>query len=121
MYIMAVDTAAGTADLGRTIDRENSTENQLTIAALEEALRRIREPCELEIYIECHYIAATLQAHRQDEWYENGWITARGAEVKDAEIWKSIRAQLLRHSYEVFERQPHTYREWMRSQLQKTK
>ena len=51
LYILAFRAQNGaTADMGRRIRREETTENQLALLGLEAALRHLREPCRLILH-----------------------------------------------------------------------
>lgn len=119
LYILAFRSQNGiTADMGRRIWREETTENQLALLGLEAALRHLREPCRLILHLECTYVASALQNHWYDEWRSRGWMNAKNEVVRNADIWQAIEYLLNAHSFEVILRQPHTYREWMRRELE---
>ena len=119
LYIVAIQTAKGTADIGNMVTVEDTTENQATLKALETALGRIHKPCDLTIYLECNYIAGVLQNGWIDEWKKNDWKTVKNEPVKDAEIWRRIEELLVIHDYEIRLKEPHEYREWMQRELKK--
>lgn len=116
-YIIAADTAAGTADLGDTVMVEDTTENQITLIALETVLKRIKKPCSLVLHLENNYTAAALINKWPEQWRYGGWMTARNKPVCDAEKWQSILSLLNAHEFEVVLKQPHTYRDWMKRKL----
>lgn len=122
LYIMAFEAANGkTADVGNRIKREDTTENQLTIVALEEALKRLNTACRLVLHLECGYAAAVLQNRWYEQWRYNGWMSTRNEPICDAEIWQSIQYLLNAQEFEVVLKQEHTYRDWMRRELGKEK
>lgn len=116
-YIVAMETNKGTADTGDTGKIEDSTENQATLTALETALKRLKMPCHLTLHLECDYVASALTNGWIDQWRYNGWMTTKNKPVCDVEKWQSILDFLNAHEFEVVLKQPHTYREWMRSKL----
>lgn len=116
-YIVAVETTKGIADTGDTVKAEDATENQATLMALEAALKRLKSPCHLSLYLENDYVASALQNGWVDNWRYNGWMTTKNKPVADAEKWRSIQEILNEHDFEVCLKQPHTYREWMRGKL----
>lgn len=118
MYILSFTDGGGrTADAGGRIRRTDTTENQLALLALEAALGRLREPCALELHLECAYLAAALENRWYDRWRRDGWMNAKNAPVRDAETWRSIRCLLNAHEFRVLLGQPHPYREWMGREL----
>lgn len=117
MYIVAMETNKGTADIGNMKTLPETTENGATLAALEEALKRIAKPCKLVIHLECNYVATAFQRDWISQWKNNDWKNARGKPVADAEKWRSIEYLLNAHEFSVCYKEPHTYREWMQREL----
>ena len=113
MYIIAMQTDKGTADVGNMDSVSDTTENHITLLALEAALKRIKKPCYLIIHLECSYVAAVLRNGWYKAWQENGWKTNRKTDVQDVEKWRAILKSLNEHAFEVRLKEPHTYREWM--------
>ena len=121
-YIIAYEAANGkVADAGNRIFAEDTTENHLTIIGLRAALSRLKAPCGINLYLECSYVAAVLQNGWIQEWRYAGWMTAKGKPVQDAEVWQDIESLLCPHTFQVFLKQPHPYKEWMHRELLKYK
>lgn len=118
-YIIAMDTAVGTADAGDSVKIEDTTENQATLFALETALKRIKKPCHLVLHLESNYVAAALDKKWYEQWRQAGWMTAKNKPVCDVATWQSIEYLLNAHEFEVRLKEPHTYREWMKRKLKK--
>lgn len=119
IYIVAVQTSAGTADIGNQKKVEDTTENQLTLLALETALKRLNKPCHLVLHLECHYVASALKNKWYVNWHNHDWLTAKNEPVRDAEKWRRIEYLLNEHDFEVKLKEPHTYRDWMQRELKK--
>ena len=95
---------------------EASTENQLALTALSEALGRLNCPCDLKIYTSCGHIIHSMQNSWARQWQKNGWRKAGGAEVRNAALWAEVLDKLDSHLY-IFSDQEHSYSEWMKEQL----
>lgn len=95
---------------------EAATENQLALTALEVALGRLNCACNLRIYTRCQHIINAMSNSWAQQWYKNGWVTAKGGAVKNAELWERVLKKLGRHLY-IFSDGPHEYKEWMKEQL----
>lgn len=119
LYILSFRTQAGTADTGNRKHLEETTENQAAALALEEALKRLRVPCSLTIYLECPYVASVLSNKWYEKWRYNDWMSAKGKPICDAAIWRSIQSLLNAHDIQVLLKKPHEYREWMQHELQR--
>lgn len=118
MYILAFTAGNGvTADAGGRVGRTDTTENQLALLGLEAALKRLREPCRLVLHLECGYLAAALDNRWYEAWKYSAWMNAKNRPVRDAETWRSVECLLNAHDFRVVLRQPHPYREWMRTEL----
>lgn len=117
LYIVAMQTAKGTADIGNKVELEETTDNQATLMALETALNRIHQPCNVILHLENQYVAGALKNGWLEQWQENGWITKKGEPVKDAEIWQKVLILLDQHDCQIKLKEPHEYRDWMKSEL----
>ena len=113
IYILEADTAKGPATLTNKKALLGTTENQSVIYALCSALSRLREPCRLEIYTDCVYLATVLTQGWLMEWKYAGWQNKRGCSVKDAEKWREISYFLDAHDFNVHLHEFHSYKEWM--------
>lgn len=117
LYIIAMETGKGTADVGNMESVQDTTENHLTLLALEAAIKRITKPCHIILHLECPYVAAVLKNGWYKQWQSNGWKTNKKKEICDVENWRRILEFLNAHDFSVRLKEPHTYREWMRRTL----
>lgn len=117
LYIIAVQTAAGTADAGDRKAVPSTTENQLALLALRTALKRLNRASCLRIYLECFYVAAALENKWYSQWREHDWMNSRAEPVCDAAIWQDIERLLNVHEYEIHLKEQHPYLEWMHRTL----
>lgn len=118
LYILSFQAANGkVADMGRRIMRKDTTENQLTLLGLEGALKHLKVPCALCLYLECAYVATAISEKWYEKWRYGGWMNAKNKPVRDAEIWQSIEYLLNAHEVEVRLKQENPYRGWMWREL----
>ena len=101
-------------------ERKAATENQLALAALDEALGRLNCACELRIHTDCQHVLNAMDNSWVRQWQKNEWRTAKGAAVKNAELWEDILGHLDKHLY-TFSGGHHGYKEWMQEQLKREK
>ena len=99
---------------------QKASENQLALAALVSAMGRLRCACELHVYTGCDYIANAINNAWMREWRKAEWKTAKGAEVKNKELWEKAAGELDKHLYKVFPG-AHQYTAWMRQELEHAK
>lgn len=117
IYILEYIKGDGTPETrGGRGEAEAATENQLALTALAEALNRLNRICCLRIYTNCQHIHNAMDNSWARQWQKNGWVSARGKPVKNAELWERVLDQLDRHLY-TFTGEEHSYRDWMQSQL----
>lgn len=97
---------------------DNATESRLVLLALWDALQRFVYACDVVIYTECSYVAAAINNMWPDTWRENGWINARGQQVKDWGLWQMI-LQELEETGHIIKAVPgkHEFSKWMRCNI----
>jgi len=117
IYKIATTKNGRLYDVGSMDILENTTENSLTVHALEAALKRINHPCRLTIWLNCPYAASVLANRWFDLWAENGWKNSKNGPVCDAACWQDIRDMLASHEYEVRLKEHHQFSDWMKWML----
>lgn len=75
---------------------EYTTNNQMELKAVIEALRLLNRPCEVELYTDSSYVknGITKWIHG---WKRNGWKTASKKAVKNEELWRELDIEVKRH------------------------
>ncbi len=63
---------------------ENTTNNRMELTAVIEALKALKEPCEIELFADSIYVLKGI-----DEWLEN-WIKKNFKNVKNVDLWKEF-------------------------------
>ena len=76
-----------------------TTNNQMELTAVIEALRAIKRPCPMRIHLDSSYVkdGITKWIHG---WKKKGWRTADGKPVKNDTLWKQLDALVAQHSIE---------------------
>jgi len=69
---------------------EETTNNRMELKAAVEALSRLKEPCEVELYSDSAYLINGFTKNWVESWKNNGWRTAGKEEVKNIELWKQL-------------------------------
>jgi len=67
----------------------HTTNNRMEIKAVNEALRMLKEPCEVTVHTDSRYLrdGITLWIHG---WKRNGWKTRDRHPVKNRELWETL-------------------------------
>ncbi len=76
---------------------ENTTNNQMEMQAVIEALSRLNEPCEVDLYSDSAYVINAFNAGWIDSWTKNNWRTAQNKPVKNLDVWKKMIDLVARH------------------------
>ena len=98
---------------------EDTTENQVTLAAIDEALGRITRPVRLILWLECKYVGGAIANEWPQAWEKTGWTTSKGKPVADAEKWQSVLGKIRAHEVSVKIGEHHEYKNWMLRELEK--
>lgn len=70
-------------------DKE-TTNNRMELTAAIMGLKKLKEPCEVELYTDSAYVFNAFALNWVYGWIKNGWITASKDPVKNAELWKEL-------------------------------
>ena len=73
-----------------------TTNNRMELMAAIEALKALKEACQVELYTDSAYVKDGLSKWIFG-WKRNGWKTADKKPVKNAELWQSLDEQRSRH------------------------
>ena len=63
---------------------ENTTNNRMELKAVIEALKALKEPCEIDLFADSTYVLKGI-----NEWLE-GWIKKNFKNVKNVDLWKEF-------------------------------
>jgi ribonuclease HI len=73
-----------------------TTNNRMELMAAISALEALRKPCVVDIHTDSQYLRNGITSWI-DRWKRNGWRTAEGKPVKNAELWRRLDAALAQH------------------------
>ena len=76
---------------------ENTTNNQMEITAVIEGLKKVKEPCKINIYTDSAYTMNAFSEGWIDSWIQNNWKTANKKPVKNKELWIELIDLLSKH------------------------
>jgi ribonuclease HI len=68
----------------------DTTNNKMELRAAIEALKSLKEPCEVELSSDSSYLVNGFEMGWLTNWKQNGWINKRKEEVKNIEFWKEL-------------------------------
>ena len=97
---------------------EETRENELALKAIIAAGKRLNKPCCIRIFTGCNHILSTTHNGWHIEWQKNGWKKKNEEPIKNAALWEELVAVLNEHAVS-YTKDEHSYRNWMREQLEK--
>lgn len=68
---------------------EHTTNNRMELIAAIEAVKSLKEPCEIDIYTDSIYVKDGITSWI-DGWKKNGWKTSAKKPVKNVELWQEL-------------------------------
>ena len=76
-----------------------TTNNRMELTAAIEALRALREPCEVELFTDSEYLRDGITSW-VSSWKARNWRTADRKPVKNEELWRQLDEICARHKVE---------------------
>lgn len=121
MYILETQTTNGTVTRDKLIPIPATTEHHLVLEALEDAMTRINQTCQVEVYLQDRYVADAIDSGLVQQWQIRDWQTAKGKPVTDADLWADIAGHLRKHIVTLHPTEHHGYCTWMQDQIKRYK
>jgi len=69
----------------------------MELSAVVDGLRRLKEPCIVNIYSDSAYVVNAVVQDWLTKWQRNGWRNASKEPVKNREIWEMLIVQMRKH------------------------
>ena len=69
---------------------ENTTNNKMELMAVIEALKKLKEPCEVDVYTDSAYVSNAFLNDWITNWQNNGFKTAGKKEVQNKDLWLEL-------------------------------
>ncbi len=76
-----------------------TTNNRMELLAAIEALKALKEPCEIIFHTDSEYVRKGITQWIAG-WKAKGWVTMKREPVKNADLWRELDRQRLRHKVE---------------------
>ncbi len=77
-----------------------TTNNRMELTAALEALRLLKEPCEVALYSDSAYLVNGFLQNWVANWQKNGWKNSKKEPVINDDLWKALIEQAKRHTIE---------------------
>ena len=85
-----------------------TTNNIMEITAIIEALKLLKESCNITIYSDSAYIVNTFEKKWIDEWIKNDWKNSSKRNIKNKELWQEMVELLNNHNYKFVKVEGHS-------------
>ena len=77
----------------------DTTNNRMELSAAIEALKALKEPCQVALTTDSQYVRKGITEWIQG-WKRKGWKTAGNKPVKNVDLWQALDTQAQRHQVE---------------------
>ena len=70
--------------------KKNTTNNEMELTAVIEALKMLKFPCQVDLYSDSAYVVNAFLQNWIGNWIKNNWKTSNKEPVKNKELWKEL-------------------------------
>lgn len=91
---------------------DNTTNNRMELTAAIEALKLLKEKCEVELYSDSAYLINGFNEGWIEKWKINGWKTSGKDEVKNVELWQKLNELNSKHKIKWIKVKGHSDNEY---------
>ena len=70
--------------------KKNTTNNEMEVTAVIEALKNLKYPCSVKLYSDSAYVVNCFKQGWIFNWRKNGWKNASKEPVKNRELWEEL-------------------------------
>jgi ribonuclease HI len=87
VYVIYALTSKGDATCSEFGMEQNVTVNRINLYAFCSALAHFTSPAEITVYTDSSVLASAFNCGNIDKWQKNGFQTARGRPLANADLW----------------------------------
>ena len=92
--------------------QKDTTNNIMEITAVLEALKMLKEECEVKIFSDSAYVVNAFNQGWIYNWQKNNWKTANKEPVKNRELWEELYSLTKKHKVEFIKVKGHSDNEY---------
>lgn len=86
----------------------STTNNRMELTAVIEALKALKEPCEVTLTTDSKYVCDAINKGWVYSWQKKGWKKADGKKALNVDLWQQLLEQLQIHKVEFVWVKGHT-------------
>ncbi|MBR2871035.1 MAG: ribonuclease HI [Clostridia bacterium] len=68
----------------------STTNNRMELIAVINALKALKEPCEVDLYSDSAYVINAINENWLNDWKNNNWKNSNKKTVKNIELWQDL-------------------------------
>lgn len=121
IWLIQVMTIKGPATRYGIVRADDISARRLFLLALKEALSKLTKRCQIELYTTDRFFMNVINRGLLGRWSKNGFKSARGADIKNKDLWEGVNILSNLHTIRIIETQEHEYMSWMITQLKGVK
>lgn len=76
---------------------KHTTNQRMELKAAIEALRALKESCEVTLYSDSAYLINAFSQHWIERWIKNGWMNAQRKPVENKDLWMELLDLSMQH------------------------
>jgi len=88
--------------------KKDTTNNIMEMTAVIEALKMLKEPCNVRIYTDSAYVSNAFLKNWIGKWQKNNWKTSGKEDVKNRELWEELYSLTIIHKVEFIKVKGHS-------------
>ena len=92
--------------------QKNTTNNIMEITAVLEALKLLKQECEVDVFSDSAYVVNAFNQGWIENWRKNNWRTASKDPVKNQELWEELYELTQKHKVKFIKVKGHSDNEW---------
>ena len=77
---------------------KETTNNKMELTAVIEALKKLKKPCNVELFSDSAYVVNAMTQGWLENWKTSGWRGADKKPVKNVELWQALDELLTIHN-----------------------
>lgn len=90
-YAVAFEKSTGELVYKKSFGYANNiTENGIYLMALTDALSRMKEPVDINVYMRSMYLCNMINSRMYERWHAQGYKNAQGKDISNSERWARI-------------------------------
>ena len=67
-----------------------TTNNRMELTAAIEALKALKQPCEVALYTDSNYLRNAFEENWLESWQKKNWQTSSGKKVLNRDLWEKL-------------------------------